>query len=168
MSSGSIANANMELVRIMEVCRDIELWCAELYKFYADHFKDNPEISELWKKTADEEDNHANQFTLAIKLRRQGAIDSVMMDPFRAENTLNVIKSIYDGVRHTKPSLEDALRSAIKLEHKLAEFHSVAITCFVDDSFKKMFTAMMKADDYHIGKLQAAYEKIIRTNHPNL
>lgn len=163
--SGSIGNASVELVRIMEICRDIEIWCAELYKFYADLFKDNPEISDLWKKTANEEENHANQFTLAIKLRRQGAIDSVIMDPFKAETALNVIKSIYEGVRHTKPSLEDALRSAIKLEHKLSEFHSVAVTSFSDESFKKTFMAMMKADDYHIDKLQTAYEKLLSTNH---
>lgn len=165
--SGRAGNAGFDLVRVMEICRDIELWCAELYKFYADHFKDNPAIADLWQKTADEEENHANQFTLAIKLGKQGAVEGVMMDPYKAENALHVIKSIYDGVRHTKPGLEDALRSAIKLEHKLSEFHSVAVTCFTDESFKKMFMAMMKADDYHIGKLQAAYEKIIKVNHPN-
>lgn len=158
----NINNAYIQLVKVLEDCRDIEFCCAELYKFYADHFKSIPEISELWRKTAFEEENHAEQFTLAIKLQRQGAIEYVMMDPFKAANALNIVKSICDNVKKTKPNLEDALRSAIKLELKLSEFHTVAVASFADESFKKMFTAMMKADDYHLTKLQAAYDKLLK------
>ncbi len=151
----------IDIVRILELCRDIEVYCSEMYRYYAEIFADNDDISRMWTKTAAEEENHANQFVMAINLRKQGMVESTTVDVFRAETTLNAVKSIYDGVRQCKPSLIDALRSAIKLEKKLEEFHMTTVALFTDESYKKLFTAMMKADHQHLANIESAYQKAL-------
>lgn len=156
-----VDKSNMDIVRILELCRDVELYCGEIYRFYSEVFSDDPEVAALWEKTANEEDNHANQFVMAIKLRKQGIIESLNIDHFLANNTLNVIKMVYDGIRECRPTLSDALRSAIKMEEKLAEFHLSYMANFSDLSHKLLFESMMKADNQHIGRLKDMYKRVL-------
>jgi rubrerythrin len=151
------------MVRILEVSRDIEMFNAELYRYYAELFASDPEISRLWIKTAMEEENHMEQINMAIKLRNQGMIESVKIDLFRAENTLRMVKNIYDGVRLNKPKLIDAFRSAIKLEEHLNAFHMANIAVFADDACKRLFQSLMHADRQHLEMLETAYKKALTT-----
>ena len=162
----NICKLNLDNVQILAICRDIELCCAEIYNYYAGLFTHNSEISDLWKKTANEEENHAKQFALAITLHKKGIIENTSIDSDTAETTLKNIKIIYEGVKRNQPSLTDALKISIKLEEKLSDFHTSAVANFVDESFKNMFIAMMKADNYHLGKLQNAYSKILKVDIP--
>ncbi len=150
-----------DVLRILEICREIEECIAALYHYYADIFKDAPDISQLWEKTAREEENHANQFTLAITLYRQRVVQAVKTDLHTAETILNKLKSIYETVKQSRPTIADALRSAIKLEEKLEEYHMSSLAHFQDESYKKLFDAMMKNDQGHIVALERAYKKVI-------
>jgi rubrerythrin len=154
-------NVTMDIVRILEVCRDVELYCAEIYSYYAGAYEGKPELAKMWGRTAAEEETHANQFVLAIKLRKQGVISAVNIDQYVAENTLHLVKSIYENVRSSTPSMEDALRSSIKLEEKLAEFHLTYMANFPDENMRKLFTAMMKADNHHLERLKQMHERVI-------
>jgi rubrerythrin len=151
--------ANSDILRVLEIARDIELYCAEVYKYFSEIFADDFELSNLWRKTALEEENHANQFVMAINLRRMNMVEAVCVELQKAENTLLAIKSFYDKVRLNKPTAIDALRNAITIEEKLSDFHMTSIALFIDDNFKKLFTAMMKADDYHLEKIKNEYQK---------
>jgi rubrerythrin len=146
-----------EELRIFEICRQIELVNAEIYLYFVEIFSDIPWCAELWGKTAREEQNHAAQFELAMKMKR-GVIESVVIDKETAANALKVTESILAEVKGQHLSLEDALRASIKLEIHLAEFHMDCITIFKEESFAKMFKAMMAADEYHLKALQNAYK----------
>lgn len=150
-----------DVLRILEICREIEECIAELYHYYADIFSDTPDISKLWEKTAREEENHAHQFALAITLRRQGVVQAVNTDLYTAETILNKLKSIYTTVKQNRPTIADALRSAIKLEEKLAEYHMSSLAHFQDESYQKLFDAMMKNDQGHIVSLERAFKTVI-------
>jgi rubrerythrin len=163
MQSAATANV-VDIVRIMELCRDIEMYNAELYKFYAEIFSADEEISKLWSKTALEEESHMNQIVMAIGMREQWHVASVKVDIFRAENTLRMVKSIYDGVRLNRPSLIDALRSAIKLEHNLDTFHMSNVATFKDGNLNELFKSLMNADREHIGMLESLYRKTLAAN----
>lgn len=63
----------MEEVRILDICRDIELLNEQLYRYFADLFQENEEIATLWRKTANEEANHAQLFELAIRIKKRAA-----------------------------------------------------------------------------------------------
>lgn len=158
---GKAAEVDLNMVRILELCRDVELYFAEIYKYYAEIFKENSDIAKMWGKTSAEEEAHANQFILAIKLRKQGIIDAVTIDHYIATNTLHLVKSVYESVRQSQPSIEDALRSSIKLEEKLAEFHIAYMANFPDENLRKLFSAMMKADNQHLARLKEMHEKVI-------
>ena len=156
----SIVDNKADIERILETCIEIEQCNADLYRYFARIFADFPGMAKLWEKTAQEEDNHANQFILAIKLRKLKVIDDVASDIINAGSFLTLVKSISEGVKIIKPGRIDALVTALDLEEKLAAFHANGVAHFVDESYKKLFTAMMKADRNHIVLLQKAYQKL--------
>jgi rubrerythrin len=149
---------SVEVLKILEICRDIEVTCSELYHYFEEIFSNTPNISLLWRKTALEEENHANQFVLALKLRRQGVVQSVNLDVSTAEEILSRIKQMNGEVRVKKPSIADALLLAIELEEDLSEYHLSTIALFEEESHKKLFEAMMKNDHDHVADLKRAYE----------
>jgi rubrerythrin len=152
-----------DVLRILEICRDIEVCASELYHYFEEIFIDNPEISKLWRKTALEEENHANQFVLAIKLRSQGLVQAVSIDQNTAETILNQFRSLYEAMRQSKPTIADALILAIKLEERLSEYHMSTLALFQEESQKKLFEAMMKNDCGHVDELEKAYRKVMAT-----
>ena len=151
----------IDTMAVLGMCAEIERKNMELYDLFAECFAADAEMAKLWHKVAREEENHANQFQLAAKLR-EGAIDSVTVDPWRAQNTLKVVQSIIDAVKLRPPTPEDALRSAIKLEEHLAGFHVECVACFEDKHCQKLFHAMMAVDDSHMSHLKEVYERKIK------
>lgn len=144
---------------MLEKCREIELLCKELYDYFAEIYADNEEAVHLWRKTAAEELNHAEQFTLALKLKKSLAC-LVTVEPARVEWILTQLHTVIDKVKLSPPKFEEALNSAIKLEKYLAEFHLGCVVAFEDNNSKTMFNAMMASDQEHIASLQAVYDRI--------
>jgi rubrerythrin len=153
-----------DIVQMLERCREIELQCSELYQCLAESFHDDAAVSSLFLKTAREEDNHANQFVLAVKMSRLGAIDTVAIDPERATEILKKIGSFLLSVRERKPPLADALRSVITLEEKMEIYHLDAVATFTNVSHRQLFEACMKADQEHVEALRALYRQRFGTS----
>ena len=145
--------------KILEKCREIELLCKELYDYFTKLFADNEDAVQLWRKTASEEQNHADQFSFALKLKKDIHC-LVTVDPKRVESIVSQLQIVIEKVKATPPTFQDALSSAIKLETYLAEFHLVCVVNFEDQSYKSMFNAMMASDQEHIASLQAALDRI--------
>jgi len=146
---------------LLEKCREIELLCKELYEYFALIYADNEDAVRLWRKTAMEEQNHADQFTLALKLRKDLPC-TVLTDSARVESILSQLRIVIAKVKAEPPSLVDALNSAIKLEKHLSEFHIDCVARFENESYRKMFNAMMSSDNEHIESLQDQYNKLTR------
>jgi rubrerythrin len=142
---------------LLEKCREIELLCKKLYDYFAEIHTDNEDAARLWRKTAMEEQNHADQFTLALKLRKNLTC-IVLVGSEKVEFVIHQLASVFAKVQATPPSFAEALKSSIRLEKYLAEFHLGCVTKFEDDSYRKMFNAMMLSDQGHISSLQAAYD----------
>jgi len=155
------AAAKMEVIKILEICRDIEIAAAELYHYYSEIYSDTPEIAQLWKKTAQEEENHAHQFALAITLRREGIVKAVKVRQLNSERILDKIRSVTEAVRRSKPAIADALSSAIKMEEKLSDYHMSTMAVFQEESHKELFEAMMRNDRGHVVELGKAYQKLM-------
>lgn len=152
-----MSEMNMSEQILLEKCRDIELLCKELYEYFAEIYSDNESASSLWSKTSKEEENHAAQFTLALRLRKSLPC-MVVIDAARVESVLFQLRSVIVRVKAAPPKLVDALCSAVKLERCLADFHLNCVAIFEDDSYRKMFNAMMAHDQNHIESLQNAYD----------
>ena len=145
---------------LLEKCREIELLCKELYDYFTELYSDNEEAVSLWSKTASEEENHAAQFTMALRLRNDLACN-IQVDAARVESIILQFRGLIAKVKSAPPKLVDALGSSIKLEKYLAEFHLGCVVMFEDDSCRKMFNAMMSSDNEHVESLQAAYDKLV-------
>ncbi len=144
---------------LLEKCREVELLCNELYVYFAGLYSDNEDAVGLWTKTAAEEENHASQFTMAIRLINNMPC-TILVDATRIESVILQFRNMLAKVKLAPPKLEDALHSSIKLEKHLAEFHVDCVAMFEDDSHRKMFNAMMSSDYEHIESLQAAYDRL--------
>lgn len=146
---------NAQEINILDICRDIELAGEEIYSHFAELFRDDAKAAALWRKTAQEERNHADQFNLAIKLRI-GMVESVNLDRDWAEKALKFARSVLERVKNSPPDLHSALLIAIDLEEKLSGFHMDCLAGFTNESFRKMFKAMMEADEGHVQALRDA------------
>ncbi len=146
---------------ILEVCRDIRLKCAELYHYYADLFVNDRAALLFWKRIAMGEENHAKEFTLIAKLRRQNIIHSFQCDQIDAEIALVYLGSLIEKARQNPPSLADALSISIRLEEKLSRFHLQNIVKFTDPSFRKQFTRVIQAVQERIASFRKAYEQLV-------
>lgn len=146
-------------LKALEKCRDIELLCGDIYSYFAEVFSEDREIQLLWRKTAVEEQNHADQFALAIKLRR-GISCQVILDAAQADYKISQLQKYLSMIRISPPSLIEALESALKLEESITKFHLENIVLFEDPGLRKMFVAIKASDDRHIESLQVACEKV--------
>lgn len=153
--------ANMEIVKVLEICRDVELANAALYHYFAEIFSSDEELASLWHKTALEEENHAKQFVLGIKMRKEQIVESLSIDGSQAKDMLNFAKSLSAQVRTDPPDKVEALRIAINLEERLAGFHMTTVSGFADNNLKKLFAAMMKTDDHHVEKLHEMHKRLL-------
>lgn len=144
---------------LLEKCRKIELLNQELYTRFAETYHDVPEAVYLWRKTAIEEQNHAEQFTLALKLKKGLQMHSTIpLDT--ADKLITRLNTIIEGLPAKTLSLLDALEFAIKLEQYLVKFHISCVATFTDASFQKLFNAMMKSDQDHIAAIEALHKKV--------
>jgi rubrerythrin len=152
-------------VNILQICCKLEETCAEMYRYFAQLYADSPDASDLWTKTAQEEDSHAEQFRLACRLYGS-SMKALNTDKDRVQKILTNIQSIFDFVKKSPPKLNDALRYAIRMENSLAEYHMNNIVEFEDENLARLFTSMRKNDLEHTQMLERAYEAMCSKTNP--
>jgi rubrerythrin len=140
---------------VLEACLGIEVECGRLYGLFALAHTHDPKIQALWRKTAKEEANHADQVRLALKL--DGSIDGTHVALEDARAMLDEMKRLVATVRRQVPTVPEALKLAIELEQKLDAFHLAQAAAFASGSQRSLFEAMMRSDDHHVAQLEAAY-----------
>jgi rubrerythrin len=146
---------------ILATCRRVEERAGDLYRILADSHAHVPAISALWRKTAREEDSHAN--LVAQSLRKVASNEArVTITAQRAAQILAAIESIIASVRTQPIPVAQALEEAIGLERLMAECHADYAVQFNDPVQHQLFSAMMAADQDHVGSLQAALEDLRR------
>jgi rubrerythrin len=155
----STAKLSISDIHILDICCKIEEVCAEVYRYFSQLYADNTQAAALWDKTAKEEDNHAEQFRLACHLLGTG-IQSLKTDMDKVSNLLAKIQSIYEVIQTSPPTLDEAFRFAIKMEHALAKYHMNAIATFDDESLSRLFSAMMECDKYHLIMLEKVHNDL--------
>jgi hypothetical protein len=144
---------------LLEKCRTVELLNKELYTRFAENYLDNPEAVYLWRITASEEENHAEQFTLALKLKK-GLLLQSTISLETADKLIARLTNVIETLPARSLSLADALDFAIKLEQYLEKFHLSCIATFKDPSFESLFKAMMASDQGHIASIEAFHKKM--------
>jgi rubrerythrin len=143
---------------ILETCRDIELLSEQLYSCFAALFSEDKELAALWVKTSSEEANHARQFLLAIR-NKKDMLKSVAIDAGPVDRAFKLVSNLLESAKKNPPNAAEALRIAIKLEEHLACMHLECIAVFTEESNKMLFRAMMANDNRHTESLLEAQRK---------
>jgi len=156
---GMAVRLPMEHLRFLECCKRFELKSAELYHHFERLFAGEEWFSELWKKTAHEEENHAQQFDLALRLKGVG-MGRVKTDVSKAMVGLQELEAFVERALASKSTSERALRLAIRLEEQLVDVHMSSIIAFEDPKLKELFAAMMGYDRDHVSALHDAQRRL--------
>jgi rubrerythrin len=134
---------------LFDICSEIEGLFAELYYFYSDHFKDDQVLAALWKKTAEDEENHQKQFNLARRL-----VDEInckaLVEIDAAEEVKKKLQRLLQHLRNNPPDIVTALTKAIEMEEKLMTLHASTVVDFESADVRKLFIAMQCFDKEHI------------------
>jgi rubrerythrin len=145
--------------RVLETCRRVEECAARLYHSLARVHREDVAVSALWTKTGREEENHANQVAMVIRLRLSASV--VKVERGKAERALAMVEALIEGAERTPPSVGQALEEAITLEKTLAQFHAEYAVEFAEPTYQELFRSMMAADRDHIGALETALESLV-------
>ncbi len=142
-----------KMLLFFDICAKIEGLCAELYHYYSDVFQEYDEASQLWKKTALEEENHKRQFELASRLG-DNSIFEVDTDMDKTYRIYDKLRKLLEHVRKHSPDIVTALTKAIEMEEYLADLHMESSVRFNDNSIREMFQAMRDFDQEHVTSLK--------------
>lgn len=141
------------LTQFFGLCAQNEQLCAELYHYYSDLFLHDPEVSQLWKKTALEEENHQKQFELALRLVEECDFE-LCNDVERALSVNQKFKQLLLYVRNNPPDIRTALNRAIEMEEAICDLHMGSAVRFKDKNTHDLFKAMYDADQEHVESLR--------------
>ena len=155
---------NLDERRILDICRDIEFVNEQIYRFFAARFPHEKGLSELWKKTADEEVTHALKFDIAIKSRKSIMV-SESTTPVHIVTAFKYVHAVLDNVKRNPPTIGESLQMAIALEERLSNLHVGCDTNFNDMSIRSLFKEMLEHDKAHIGVLREARQKYAAPGH---
>lgn len=145
---------------LLEICAEIEDNNARLYHHFADQAEDDPQMQQLWRQTALEEEKHASQFRLGGRLRGE-AIKDVTIDESQVLRVLAAVKAVLARAQEANLSTEHALRLSIQMEERLGEFHMNSVAVFRDEYCARLFKSMMQSDKAHMDKLKQAYDLLM-------
>lgn len=150
-----------DVAYILNACADIERCRAAAYEFLADAYRDEPQISALFHKTANEERNHEYQFLLALK-KFVSSISSSAVALDKVEKYAAFARQSLDSVVKEIPSIGDALKMSILSETAFRQFHMDTAVLFEDPSLARLFAAMMAGDEQHLESLKQAHTEYVR------
>jgi rubrerythrin len=150
----------MNTYDLLENCIQIERNVGQIYSIFMDQQSSCPEYAQLWEKTAQEENNHEQQFILAKRLACCMKTDTT--DSAQPSNEL-VKKLVALKVRVAEIPLSpsESLRLAIDMEEKLAAFHMSQMHIFSDESTNNLFKSMMNNDNDHLKALKKAFDLLL-------
>jgi rubrerythrin len=141
--------------RFIECCAEVEELAAFIYRELEVRADDNEPLQRLMRKLADDEDDHARQLRFALRVSPKetfAGINEAAGDPYQlkseAEQLLNQVKA---GTRNE----HELLKIAVTLENRFQGIHAGYVLLFKDDSLKKLFSSLARADEKHLVDLNA-------------
>lgn len=149
------SNWNDDPQNVLSACVLIERLCAQLYLTFAEAHRSDQAIYALWKKTADEESNHAEQIAMALRMRK-GLVASTRTDMQKANEAVAFVRTVLRNAVAKPPSILEALRLALQVETRLGAFHLDEVAVFAEPSMKSLFRAMQSADRMHVQSIRSA------------
>ena len=139
-SSGNLAT--------LDACVVVEETCAKIYRHFASLFSDNTDIAKLWSELAEEEEQHADKFRLAVKAHGSNP-GSFEGENFLIKAILAKLDSFMAKMRENPPQLREAFLTAAILEHSIEKFHLETGKRMVNEELAELLSSMAHNDRCH-------------------
>lgn len=146
-------------MKLLKVCHQIELKTGELYKLWSQQDQHPPELLSIWKRLAFEEEQHANEIQLALKLATENAVNSIRLDEKILTQALDHVNNLIAETKQNPIAEKRALQEAYTIESSLHEAHLIQSIEFADPSMKKLFAALSSGDKSHYETLKGYLTK---------
>lgn len=139
--------------KFLEYCAEVEEVAALIYRELAQKAAGNERLQEIMRKMAADEEDHARQLRFATRVSTKDAFDGInekVGNPYllkpQADRLLAQVKS-------GEQSEYDILKTAVELENKFRSIHAGCALLFKEDSFRRLFNALARADQLHMAEL---------------
>lgn len=149
----------MNICDLLDNCIQIEQTLGQIYRVFMEQQVSHPEYARLWEKTAQEEQNHEQQFIMAKRLACSVKTDATKLSQPSIE-LVKKLTALKGQLAETPLSPYESLRLAIDLEEKLSAFHMDQMNIFPDESTNRLFKSMMDNDEEHIEALKTAFARL--------
>ena len=139
--------------RHMNICIKVEETVGKIYRQMATSANLSLAVKQTLQEMANDEDDHASQLQLAVRLPENMAVTSSAAMLQQAEQLLAQAEHILRKVSQTEVTDQQAIKFGIKLEENFCQAHIACSFEFTDDRFRSMFAAMARADKEHCQRL---------------
>ncbi len=138
------------MFRFLNKCAQIEENTALIYHEFANNKKCDPDLAAIWLRMARDEENHAQQLKLAIRLLRDDIADLVKDGGVNPDEMNGLAKSVLGKARNENYELLDMLNDAVVLEDSFRNIHATCALEFKDPSLLATFKRLAQADEVHV------------------
>lgn len=148
--------------RLLNLCEEIEQQVARIYRYWQKVFDEEPSLSGLWGKLADDELDHVRQVQLAKRVVNENVLEESGVSIEELNTALARARQLYKDVQVKNVSAEQALHAAIRIEESFSKAHLLNATKVTDASLQAMFKSLARADELHIGTLRDYVQAYLR------
>jgi rubrerythrin len=144
---------------LLENCIQIERTLGQIYAVFMQQQAACPEYARLWEKTAQEEQNHEQQFIMAKRLACFSRTDTADT-PQPSDDLVKKLRAFKERITEVPLSPRESIRLAIELEEKLSAFHMDQMHIFTEESTNRLFNSMMNNDNEHVEAMKKAFANL--------
>jgi len=138
----------------LTACEEIENTVARIYHELSLCPAFDAQLRSIWVKMAREEEEHAMQFTFALRLGAARIIEGSRLPRERIRELLERARSLLESVRSVPLSEEEVIRISLHLEQDFLDVHISASAVFHEPDMHEMFKRLAKGDEAHVTALK--------------
>lgn len=143
------------MVKFINTCARIEEMAAKVYHEFSRNSRCDAELTAIWSKMARDEEDHAHQLRLVMRLSATEILEKISEKCPDPEELSTRLEQILQDAREGNQEVLEMLKVAVVLEKEFRRVHVATSLIFRDPNLLKTFERLAAADDVHVRELQA-------------
>lgn len=146
-------------MQLLQICLEVEETLGKIYLRFAEHGPGDETLRNLWRQLAAEEEQHAMQIRLLLRLRSDGLVRGAKLPLATATAMRDYAKKALNEISEKPINESTALQLARRMEKDFGQVHASAAMDFMHEQTRSMFAALAHADQDHEQLLTAYCSK---------
>ncbi len=152
------------MVKFLSNCVKLEETAALIYHEFVKNQNCDDTLVQIWKDMARDEEDHANQLKLALRLPIKDVFSGIKDQTPDPEELSKIAQALLERAKQPDLSLLDMLKNAVVLEKEFRKVHALYALKFKDPKLASTFERLSRADDEHLEALNI-YLKRYKAKH---